>query len=141
MTRQWCERPYNFVTNDDDCNDYDSDIHPGAAEDCNEVDDDCDGTVDEGCSSGGGGSNGSDCRICRSCSSNADCGSHNGVNETCQWFESWGNFCTIGCDNGSYYCPSGSSCFNYTWQDGVSQLVCLNHDAVTNGLCDSGEVC
>jgi Putative metal-binding motif/FG-GAP repeat len=32
---------------DDDCNDDDSAVNPGAAEACNEVDDDCDGATDE----------------------------------------------------------------------------------------------
>lgn len=37
----------------DDCNDWDSTIHPGAAEACNLVDDDCNGQIDdaEGCPS------------------------------------------------------------------------------------------
>lgn len=33
---------------EDDCDDADAEVHPGAFERCNEVDDDCDGLVDEG---------------------------------------------------------------------------------------------
>ena len=33
---------------DDDCDDTDPDVHPGAPEQCNDQDDDCDGQVDEG---------------------------------------------------------------------------------------------
>jgi hypothetical protein len=39
-----------YVPNDDDCDDTNDDIHPGATEQCNdEVDNDCDGHVDENC--------------------------------------------------------------------------------------------
>ena len=36
------------VLSDEDCDDGNPDIHPGAVESCNGVDDDCDGSVDEG---------------------------------------------------------------------------------------------
>jgi hypothetical protein len=39
-----------YVPNDDDCDDMNDDIHPGATEQCNdEVDNDCDGHVNENC--------------------------------------------------------------------------------------------
>jgi Tol biopolymer transport system component len=40
--------PPGFVDNDDDCNDADASVHPGAADFCNGIDDDCDQLVDEG---------------------------------------------------------------------------------------------
>jgi hypothetical protein len=43
-----CAVPAGFVENDDDCDDTDGAVHPGAVEVCNGVDDDCDGGVDEG---------------------------------------------------------------------------------------------
>lgn len=43
-----CEAHDNWVETDGDCNENDSDIHPGATEICNEKDDDCNGETDEG---------------------------------------------------------------------------------------------
>ncbi|HYQ15982.1 MAG TPA: putative metal-binding motif-containing protein [Polyangiaceae bacterium] len=39
--------PAMFVATAGDCDDYDEDVHPGAAELCNQLDDNCDGQVDE----------------------------------------------------------------------------------------------
>lgn len=41
------EQPAGTVSNSDDCNDDDPDIHPGGTELCNRKDDDCDGEIDE----------------------------------------------------------------------------------------------
>ncbi len=43
-----CTTPAGYVRDDDDCDDTDSSVNPGAAEVCNLVDDDCDGAVDDG---------------------------------------------------------------------------------------------
>ena len=45
-TVQACELPEGYAELDDDCDDGEAAIHPGAEELCNEVDDDCDGAVD-----------------------------------------------------------------------------------------------
>ncbi|MCB9759359.1 MAG: FG-GAP repeat protein [Alphaproteobacteria bacterium] len=42
-----CDQPSGYVDNDDDCDDTDGSIWPGADEYCDSVDNDCDGTVDE----------------------------------------------------------------------------------------------
>ncbi|MFH1722486.1 MAG: putative metal-binding motif-containing protein [Candidatus Altiarchaeota archaeon] len=47
-TVEECEPPPGFVTNGDDCDDYDNQIYPGAPEWCNWIDDDCDELIDEG---------------------------------------------------------------------------------------------
>ena len=43
-----CDPPEDASTNDDDCDDADASVHPGATEVCNDRDDDCDTRVDEG---------------------------------------------------------------------------------------------
>jgi len=47
VTMLSCDQPIGYVANDDDCDDTDPDVHPGAAEVCNGIDDDCDGLVDD----------------------------------------------------------------------------------------------
>lgn len=42
-----------FCATEGDCNDSNAAINPGATEVCDGVDNDCDGTIDEGCSTGG----------------------------------------------------------------------------------------
>ncbi|MCB9677078.1 MAG: VCBS repeat-containing protein [Alphaproteobacteria bacterium] len=42
-----CFQPVGHRANDQDCNDLDGSVFPGAPEQCNSLDDDCDGSVDE----------------------------------------------------------------------------------------------
>lgn len=46
-----------YTEDQDDCDDSDASIHPGAEDDCDGVDNDCDG-VDNGCDTGGGSDGG-----------------------------------------------------------------------------------
>lgn len=46
-TTQACSVPAGYVTNTEDCDDIDSEIHPQADELCDTVDNDCDGAIDE----------------------------------------------------------------------------------------------
>jgi len=43
-----CSEPSGFAATDDDCDDADAGINPGATEICNGADDDCDGVADNG---------------------------------------------------------------------------------------------
>ncbi len=43
-----CTQPADTVANDDDCDDTEATVYPGAAELCDGLDNDCDGTVDDG---------------------------------------------------------------------------------------------
>jgi len=42
-----CSAPTGFVSDDTDCDDTDSAVHPAASEVCNGTDDDCDGDIDD----------------------------------------------------------------------------------------------
>jgi len=42
-----CSQPVGFVASNDDCDDSNNAIYPGATEICNDLDDDCDGQMDE----------------------------------------------------------------------------------------------
>jgi len=46
-SRESCEAPANHVDNDDDCDDTNRFIYPGAEETCDDVDQDCDSVIDE----------------------------------------------------------------------------------------------
>jgi len=48
VTIQACAAPGGYVLDHTDCDDTNSNRHPGMAETCNGVDDDCDGLIDEG---------------------------------------------------------------------------------------------
>ncbi len=48
-TQAGCTAPTGYVANDDDCNDNNAAIKPGATELCDGVDNNCNGSTDEGC--------------------------------------------------------------------------------------------
>jgi len=46
-TREACQQPSDMTDNDDDCDDHDAAVNPGASEVPDEIDNDCDGMIDE----------------------------------------------------------------------------------------------
>ena len=46
-TESACQGSEGWVTNNDDCDDFDALLNPDADEICNEIDDDCDGDIDD----------------------------------------------------------------------------------------------
>ncbi len=46
-TREACDAPSGYVGDDEDCDDDDAGVHPGATETCDGADEDCDGRVDD----------------------------------------------------------------------------------------------
>lgn len=48
ITKDSCSQPYGYVTNNLDCNDFNSNISPNSIEICNSIDDNCNGQFDEG---------------------------------------------------------------------------------------------
>ncbi len=78
--------PYGYATQSGDCNDENSNVHPGAAELCNSIDDNCDGVTDSGCNVTvfGGCYKAHSAEIGQSCSGLYGVCAVNGVNE-CGW--------------------------------------------------------
>ncbi len=46
-SKEACDQPRDYVSDDTDCDDNDDDVFPGAEEVCNDEDDDCDGGIDD----------------------------------------------------------------------------------------------
>lgn len=47
VSTEACTQPSGYVLDNTDCDDFDTDVNPGAAEICNSIDDDCNGIIDD----------------------------------------------------------------------------------------------
>ncbi len=85
-----------------------------------------------------GGGSGSDCNMCESCTTDADCG-----NGYCLSFDGVTAFCAPTCTS-AQDCPANGQCFQVQLQGGGSTSnaqICLNEDADRAGACPDGFVC
>jgi hypothetical protein len=97
--RSACDVPANAVENDDECDDYSSDVHPGVEEACNGIDDDCNGVADEDFDDDGDGYVTSACGGGDDCNDN-DGAVHPGASDTCD------DGVDNDCENGDALCGS-----------------------------------
>ena len=77
-TLQSCSAPEGYVNNNDDCDDGNAAIHPGAPEICDGKDNNCDGLVDEGFDTDGDGYT-----VCEGDCNDNDASVYPGATEVC----------------------------------------------------------
>jgi len=130
--------PSGYVTQGGDCDDSSSSINPGASEVCGDgIDNDCDGSVDEGCSSGdsggssgGGGGGGYKTDACNAGETRKYCSMNNVMLKECGDFD------------GDGYTEWKSS----IWEECNSPAVCIDGNgeancAVMGALCYNKAIC
>lgn len=104
-TMMKCATWPGYSSMNDDCNDQDKDVHPGAPEMCNNADDNCNGRIDDGAraSCGLGW-----CRRNASSCDPKDCRPGPPRVEMCNAFD---DDCDGVIDNGANLCPEGKTCY------------------------------
>lgn len=131
-TIQACYPPEGYVSTNNDCDDNDATIHPGAGEVCGDgKDNNCDGSVDEGCGGGGGSrrGGGGPSYYCgdgfvtgdEECEADEDCPLFYNCEECA---------CVLGCAE-DWTCGEWSECS----QEGVQTKTCIdNNDCGTSEI-------
>ncbi len=142
---QACFPPEGYKSVNNDCNDNNPSIHPGATDTCDGIDNNCDG-VDNGCGGGGGGGGGGRTYYCGDglCYGTETC-------ETCE--EDCGECCEP-----SWTCSDWGECFpsNSQTRECTDENECGTRDNIPseirtctyapsivcgNGICETGETC
>jgi Cys-rich repeat protein len=126
-----------FSVCDNDCDDHDASVNPGAAELCDQIDNDCDGQIDEGCATAC--QSDADCAAGQSCCT-GECADLTSDNQNCG---GCGMACAAGETCGNGVCLLESCQTDADCDDGNPGTVdtCLNGTCVHRDACSTDQDC